>query len=208
MPDSPVTGYKCLNRLYFWSLSVNWTRAGTALLQIPSHHRCPTLLLPAPPQASPSPPNSPITPSEDSFVQRHRGSCSNTRILLTANISHLIIGDVLFVLLWNVTSKTESSEQAHEGGNACCRERILSPTLALTGSFPSTKSLHLFGWQRTHCPKAEVVLPFPYQLDGKWEDSRLNGPDFTEEKPDFEGRDWFFLPTWNQVKHEYTSWSI
>lgn len=47
-----------------------------------------------------------------------------------ANISHLIINDVLFTPLWKVTSKTKYSEQVHMREEMHTTERTWSPTPA------------------------------------------------------------------------------
>lgn len=69
-----------------------------------------------------------MTPSKSSFAQSHGGSCSNTGILLTAKIAHLIINDVLFPPLGNVASKAKyASEQAPDGGHVPALTGLVDP---------------------------------------------------------------------------------
>lgn len=110
---------------------------------------------------------------------RHISSCSNTGILLMANISHLIINDVLFIPLWNVTSKTKyASKQACGRGNPSCKDK--------TGpySHPSCLWIPLF-----HKEHADQRLQWCFLIlinsVGNGEDSRFNEPDFTDEESDF-----------------------
>lgn len=99
---------------------------------------------------------------KDSFVQR-QSSCSDTRILLMASISHLIISDVLFIPLWNVTSKTKFASKSRH-----MMEDNHAAKTRLWARLPSTASPHLSASLRLHlCPKANVVLPHSYQLCGK-----------------------------------------
>lgn len=98
---------------------------------------------------------------------RHISSCSNTGILLMANISHLIINDVLFIPLWNVTSKTKyASKQACGRGNPSCKDKTLGPTPIhhVSGSLCFTKSTLTKGYDG-----ASSFLSTPWEM-GKTHD--------------------------------------
>lgn len=74
-----------------------------------------------------------MIPLKGSFVQSHRDSCSNSRILLMAKISHLIIDDVLFFPLRNVTSQTKYAPGRRVREEAPLQRWESEPRSALTG---------------------------------------------------------------------------
>lgn len=78
----------------------------------------------------------PMTPSKGSFVQSYRGSCSNARILLMAKTSHLIVNNVLFSPLRNVTGKPNVPLSRHRAEGMHVAKTglgaLLPPCLPLT----------------------------------------------------------------------------
>lgn len=173
------------------------------LLQIISPQCYPITLLHFYPSPVPPAQNSPMTPFKVSFVQNHRGSCNSTRILLMANISHLIIKDVLFIPFWNVSSKTKHvSEQAFDGGHADWKDSILSSATPVPGSDISTRSFNLFVCtEKSMFAKARTQQSHSYHPMENWEDFMARF--YWGRKGQTLGQNTiFFLTMLNQVKHQ------
>ena len=105
-----------------------------------------------------------MIPLKGSFVQSHRDSCSNSRILLMAKISHLIIDDVLFFPLRNVTSQTKYALGRHMRGEVPAAEMGVGARLC-----PDRATTSLSLYPKDTLTQAKRALPPPHQ---RWETGR------------------------------------